>query len=146
VSGHLTSQQISEWISGLRAAGVKEHLERCRKCSSELDRFESALTEFRGAVREWSAVQMTGRIASPSRSGAAWRSPQRLAWAAAAIFAAVVLSFSVPYFYTSHPMAANPNSDAALLIEVSSEVSRVVPGPMEPLMRLTPSDNAARNQ
>ncbi len=57
---HLTSEQISEClISGARASA---HANECASCGSEVAHLESALTEFRGAVRHW------GEHAGQSRS------------------------------------------------------------------------------
>jgi TonB family protein len=62
---HLTWEQISDCLIG--DAGASTHASECRPCRSEVARFESALAEFRGAVRNWSDVNWSHR-AERSRS------------------------------------------------------------------------------
>lgn len=49
---HLTFEQISEYL--ICGAGPSGHTSECASCRSEVARFESALAEFRGSVRNWS--------------------------------------------------------------------------------------------
>jgi periplasmic protein TonB len=57
---HLTWDQISDYLIGDAAPQYAQHARECPSCRSEVARFESALTEFRGAVRQW-----TGRMCRP---------------------------------------------------------------------------------
>jgi len=56
---HLTWEQISDYLIG--DTGVPAHASECGSCRSEVARFESALAEFRGAVRHWSDVNWSSR-------------------------------------------------------------------------------------
>jgi periplasmic protein TonB len=49
---HLTWDQISECL--ISGEGASSHASECGSCRAEIARFESALMEFRGAVRHWS--------------------------------------------------------------------------------------------
>jgi len=59
---HLTWDQISDYLIG--DAGPQwsdqyaQHARECGLCSSEVARFETALSEFRGAVRQWTGRMM----------------------------------------------------------------------------------------
>jgi periplasmic protein TonB len=53
---HLTWEQISDYLIG-DAAQYSVHARECASCRGEVARLESALSEFRGAVRQW-----TGRM------------------------------------------------------------------------------------
>jgi len=54
---HLTWEQISDYLIG-DAAQYSVHARECASCRGEVARLESALSEFRGAVRQWTG-QMT---------------------------------------------------------------------------------------
>ncbi len=58
---HLTWEQISDYLIG-DAAQYSVHARECASCRGEVARFESALSEFRGAVRQW-----TGRMTPDAR-------------------------------------------------------------------------------
>jgi TonB family protein len=59
---HLTWDQISDCLIGDSPASAHAH--ECVQCRSEIARFESALTEFRGAVRGWSERSISNRLGS----------------------------------------------------------------------------------
>lgn len=52
---HLTFEQISDYMIGGAASRYAPHARECGSCGSEVARFESALSEFRGSVRQWSS-------------------------------------------------------------------------------------------
>jgi protein TonB len=54
---HLTWEQISDYLAGDAAPHYTRHAQECASCRSEVARLQSALSEFRGAVRQW-----TGRM------------------------------------------------------------------------------------
>jgi protein TonB len=65
---HLTREQIAECL--ISGAGASAHANECAACRAEMARFESALTEFRGAVRHFSGL--AGRSSSPVGSQIVW--------------------------------------------------------------------------
>jgi len=50
---HLSSRRISKYLSGDTRAREVEHLRGCETCRGEVARAESAVAEFRAAVRFW---------------------------------------------------------------------------------------------
>ena len=57
---HLTWDQISDYLIGDAEPQYARHARECVSCRSEVARLESALSDFRGAVRHW-----TGRMCRP---------------------------------------------------------------------------------
>jgi TonB family protein len=53
MNGHLTWEQISDYLIGDAAPHQARHVRECAACHAEVVRLESALSEFRGAVRQW---------------------------------------------------------------------------------------------
>jgi len=137
MKAHLSSEQVSEWMLGERGPAIRQHVQDCLQCRAELDRFEAALTQFRGAVHQWSdAPPAAPPVPITSR-------PRRFAWAFAAVLVVLLACLSVSYIKYHQAAALEPVSDATLLSQVRAEVSRTVPSAMEPLTRLIPS---AENQ
>lgn len=52
---HLSSRRISEYLNGGAGAQEMEHLRGCETCRSEVTRIESAVGEFREAVRYYAS-------------------------------------------------------------------------------------------
>ena len=50
---HLTWEQISDYLIGDPAPAYAQHARECGSCREEIARIESALSDFRGAVRNW---------------------------------------------------------------------------------------------
>jgi hypothetical protein len=137
-SGHLSSEQWSEWMAGQPSPRAAEHVRQCAACRGEVEQFRNALSELRGAVHAWSAEQAeryradaASAIPPPVAGPGAWMGRHPLAWALALAALFVIASFLVP----RHPADAVRN-DAALLNQVDSEVSQSVPSSMEPLLQL----------
>ena len=53
MNAHLTWEEMSGVLMGERGH-CADHSRDCARCRTELDRFESALGEFRGSMRQWS--------------------------------------------------------------------------------------------
>jgi hypothetical protein len=147
---HLSSRQISSWLMGERTPQAEEHVRGCEQCRAEVARAEAALGLFRDSVRGY-AGQTIGLYRSPSAR--AWQTarnddlphkrlrlwPAGLAWAAA-----ILTIVAVPLYRGVHqqraPQAEAVAADALLLEQVDAELSRTVPQPMEPLMKLVSWD------
>jgi len=136
---HLSEKQISEWLAGTHRTDVQAHIQVCAQCQAEVDRLSDALVSFRGTVHQWAAVPNASRAVIPE-TGVARRF--RFAWAMAAIFIVLAASLWWPRLRAPRAVTPHPDDDAALLLQIRTDVSRNVPGPMEPLSRLTPSDSA----
>jgi anti-sigma factor RsiW len=131
---HLSSEQLAEYILGVPSSVVARHVEDCPACRAELVDFREALGEFRGAVRGWSEDQAQAARAVPAgvAEPRSWLPSHQLAWALLLAAVCVIASFVFP----RPGRGPGPASDAALLNQVDSQVSRTVPASMEPLMKL----------
>jgi hypothetical protein len=143
MSRHLSSQEISQWMIGERTPQQEQHVRQCSECGVELARLEAALTLFRGSVRHFSSRQSHAEppaIASilPARRGSRM---QPMRWALVA--AALLVLAAVPIYRNAQDrqrQAEIARADALLLEQVDAEVSRAVPRPMEPLVKLVSWD------
>lgn len=138
MSAHLSSEQISRWMAGERAPEVERHLRECARCAAEIARLKGLLAEFRSAVVATSARQKGAE--APAR----WKllEPRRrmssmLHWKLAA--AALAIAVIVPICKNSSDRRRQMEAfeaDIRLWEEVNAQVSRPVPTPLEPLMKL----------
>jgi hypothetical protein len=143
MSQHLSSREVSRWMIGERTSRQEQHVRECPECGAELARMEAALALFRGSVRHWSDGQSRAvppAIGSilPARRGS-WAQPLRWALVAATL---LVLA-AVPVYRNVQDrqrQAEAAMADALLLEQVDAEVSRAVPRPMEPLVKLVSWD------
>ncbi len=135
---HLSSQQLAEIMTGQPSPQVAQlvarHVEDCPACRAQVANFGQALGGFRGAVRAWSEEQAHAVRAIPAGAGEprSWAASHQLVWAL--LMAAVCIIASVVIPRRGGDQAAA--SDALLLNQVDSQVSRTVPASMEPLMKL----------
>ena len=143
MSQHLSSREVSQWIIGERTPQQEQHVRQCSECGAELARLEAALALFRGSVRHWSGRQSQAEppaiasILPTGRGSSVW--PMRGALVAAAL---LVLA-AVPIYRNARDrqrQAEIARADALLMEQVDAEVSRAVPRPMEPLVKLVSWD------
>jgi hypothetical protein len=132
---HLREEDICRWMAGERTPEVEEHLANCRDCNTHVARMSEVLSEFRHSVRGRSERALAHPGALPARG------PSGLGWGGVAAAVLVALLIAVAAWLPRH-MPGNVRAgvadvdDAALLRRVDAEVSRTVPGPMEPLASL----------
>jgi len=129
---HLNSEQVSQCILGQPEPWVAEHIESCSPCRAEMEHFREVLSEFGGAARGWSENQAHAALAVPVHA------PESRSWMAAHQFA-LALTLAAVCIVVSlvwHGGENAPASDAVLLNQVDTQVSRSVPRSMEPLMKL----------
>ena len=142
MSQHLSSREISQWMIGGRTPQQEQHVRECSECGAELARMEASLALFRGSVRHWSDGQSRAEppaVGSILRARGSRALPMRWALAAAAL---LVLA-AVPIYRNAQDrqrQADLARADALLLEQVDAEVSRAVPRPMEPLVKLVSWD------
>jgi len=142
MSEHLSSRQIDECLLGESGPETRHHLRKCSACQAELARLQDRLASFRHTIRAWSDQQLPVHTRSdwevkPMRS----KPFSKLSLAIVAV-ACLVLALLFPR-QKSQPIAPSP-ADAALLSEIDAEVSRTVPGPMEPLTEFVLSDSSTQ--
>ena len=135
---HLTSREISEWVSGERVAPWEQHVAECDTCWGEITRLEGALSLFRSAVHESAAAHL--KTARPLKAAqlvsARSNSFPRLYWGLAVAMACLVLTFSVVTPWTGQVQQDSAAADAKLLSQIDAALARDVPQPMEPLAKL----------
>ncbi len=133
---HLSSEQLSEFMLGRPSPGVDQqvakHVQNCPACRAELANFREALGEFRGAVRAWSQDQANLLAIPTAPRERSWAASHQLAWAVLIAIVCVIASFVTPRHAADNALS----SDAVLLNQVDTQVSRSVPSSMEPLMKL----------
>jgi hypothetical protein len=130
---HFSSEQFSRWMIGERSDREEEHVRECPECAARLAGLESAISMFRDSVRDCGELYGPPKLSLPSK---AWSvRPSR--WASVA--AALLLLAAIPIYTNSRDrrrQAEMARADAALLEQVDAEISRAVPAPMEPLVKL----------
>lgn len=138
---HLSSRQFSRWMIGEHTSPEEHHVRECPECSAELARLEASLSLFRGSVRQWSDRQSSGPDPGAwkiERARTGFIGQPRL-WA---LVTAMVLMLAVVPIYRDaqdkQRKAALAQSDAVLMEQVDLQLSRAVPTPMEPLVKLVP--------
>jgi hypothetical protein len=124
---HLSAEEIADWMTGERTQDRERHVSGCEACRGEIARMQSALSEFRGAVRAWDSPPALVLHARP-------RVPRAARWLLAA--AALALSVGAPVYRYRQQAAEAARLDAILLDQVDAEVSEAVPRPMQPLVQL----------
>ena len=138
---HFEEDDICRWIAGERGPEAEQHLASCEQCRAHVARMSEVLDGFLESVHEQGQRRMPAYggfsegVSKISNSGLGWR---KLSVAALAVLL-IVLAAWVPWHASKSARLAERNEDAALLRRVDAEVSRTVPGPMEPLTTLIQS-------
>jgi hypothetical protein len=145
---HLSAGRIAECVGGGASEDERRHVRECAQCGAEIARMESALGQFREAVRGWSGEQ-SERALERARAAAARRGPARV-WFRWPVLAAAALALAMvvaPVYRTvrDRQRAAEALADAQLLEQVDREVTESVPSPMEPLAQLVSWDSASQD-
>jgi anti-sigma factor RsiW len=143
MSDHLSSRQFDELLVGDAPDKAQRHLRECPFCQKELERLREPFANFRQSVRGWSDEQLPAplRIDWHSTASRSWMSLSKLSLAAVAVALCLLFAVSFPSRQKSQPVGPSV-SDAALLSQVDAEVSRSVPGPMEPLTEFLSNDSS----
>ena len=138
MNGHLSSEQISRWMIGERTDREEEHVRQCSECAAQLAGLGSALALFRDSVRDCGEMYGHPHVGLPSRAQSVRPGflVGRSRWAS--IAAALLLLAAIPIYTTSRDRRAAEiaRADAVLLEQVDAGISRAVPAPMEPLVKL----------
>ena len=145
MSNHLSQEEFAKCIVGQSARAELQHIRECPQCSTELERFNSTLSQFRTVVRDRidDRIAMHPNMASLKPAGASIAS-FRLAWVGAAVLALVLpllISETKPRKHNVQQVVVETSGDAdAVMKRVNLHLSRTLPAPMEPMMGLIPSD------
>ncbi|HWC97325.1 MAG TPA: hypothetical protein VG456_11260 [Candidatus Sulfopaludibacter sp.] len=124
---HLSEEQIVQWAAGERSADAELHVADCPACRVQVAGFADVLAQFRHSAQGVAAPAPC----VPARKPMVWR---RLATVAAAM--ALLSAASIYHQGRERQQALVAQQDALLLQQVDAEISRVVPGSMDPLVKL----------
>jgi hypothetical protein len=142
MNSHLSSEDVTLWMLGERTSELQNHVEICGGCQTRLAAETDALLQFRGSVHAWSDAEFSVRRTRDWKAAAQWRVRFRQACLAFAMcLVAFVAVLSRP---NQAHLSERTMTDAALLTQVNSELSRDVPSPMEPLTKLVSWDGSQR--
>jgi len=119
----------------------------CTACRAELEQMESALMQFRSAMRD-PANSVPAPIWQEPTPTAPWYSWPRLVLVAAAmmILVAVPVSWRARERQQAAQAARAAIADSQLLESVDSAISKAIPEPMEPLVSLVSWNSATQEQ
>jgi hypothetical protein len=140
---HLSEQQVSEWLVGNVDTEARRHVSECEGCRARVEVMETALSDFRETVHQWSET----RAAAPSVvSGRLGPRVWRLTLAGALLLLLCITGLR--YFDRGGNSAPAPEtvSDAALLKQIDTEISQDVPAPLQPLAKLVAWDADSKKQ
>jgi len=105
---------------------------------SDINGLEEILLGFRGSVRQWSDEQGNPSLEFRTSSAKPQRWIRGACWAFAALILCVFAGHLIPQGVSREA------ADAALLQRIDQEVSRTVPGAMQPLTELVSWESATR--
>ena len=141
---HLSAEQISQWMMGERTPQLAQHVADCARCRAELQQLESALTQFRAAMREPAFSVVTPEWREPE-SDSPWHSWPRLVLAIAALL--ILVALPLTWRARVREQAAQAAlADSQLLERVDSAISQAVPEPMAPLVSLVSWNSSSQDQ
>jgi len=122
---HLSTEQIAQWVAGQWTPEAELHVAGCAQCRAQLSEFEEVLAQFGMSVRSVAPPPVTH-----------WQ--RRLMWPRFLAVAAAGALLLVPVYRERQvrERAALERQDAQLLQQVDSEISRAVPGAMDPLVKM----------
>jgi hypothetical protein len=135
---HLSSEQISSLLAGNATPETQHHAGTCPECAAEVRSQNEMLSVFGESLHRWSAdngeALIPGQAFLRNESRTFRIGPIRWAVAAAALIVLIV----IPLYRnaTQRHREAETFEDTLLLEQVNAQLSRAVPAPMEPLMKL----------
>jgi len=145
---HLSPEQIDRWMAGERPAASEQHTRECPECRAKIAKYEGTLSQFRGAVHEWSEQQSTQTVWKAGASPRRWTF-QPMRWALAGVALLLIAAIPVYRNVQEKQRAAEQarvemaQADAALLEQVDAEISRPVAPTLDPLVKLVAWDSTA---
>jgi len=148
MTSHLDAEAINRWVAGECDAATAAHLRDCAVCSAAAARLEAAFAGFRNASGRWTESHPLSR--PPLHWEAAriprrhWAAPRR--WAAVAATVTLLAAFPAYRSYSRHEAAVRAQADAQLLQEVSDDLARPAPEPLEPLIQLVSQSTTGDNR
>jgi hypothetical protein len=140
---HLSEDQFESCVLGQAAQAELDHLNDCPGCRAEFEHFGRMLSLVRSAVRNRIEAHVIAHTPESYPSVVHPTHIPKWSWAVvAAAFIAVIMSpFLLPEI---QPQRAEPvsaeTSPEAIMERLNRHLSRAMPGPMEPVLSLIPSE------
>jgi len=135
MKGHLSEEQLSEWISGTVGSDVRRHLETCAICRREAEGLKQALGGFRDSIRATAEAYKAPWRAPAQSERPAWRRFMAQRWAYAVVMAAILV-VSVILLRVDHRRASRSTAgtlgENEILMQVQADVDQTVPGALAP--------------
>ena len=148
---HLTAKEISRWLVEGPEQSADQHLQNCWACQAKLAEAKAPLTAFRTAVVGWSEAQDVIRPRTAlAKKNQRYGGIQVWLPATLALATLLLVGFLTgPGLLRGHgtvrqavvDSSTPPDSDAALMDKVDTEVSEAVPDAMAPLTDLVAWDS-----
>jgi hypothetical protein len=142
LNNHLSEDQFTEWVLGIRDECVLRHLEMCRACSVEAEELRRTISSFRDSIHAtaqrdlsfWRNTQLAFRERVSGWYALHW------AWAVAIV---MVLITAIFLTRPANIPQNNPSEDAdkALLQEVQGDLFREVPQALAPAVLIAEERN-----
>jgi hypothetical protein len=123
---HLSSEEMYQWLSGVRLDEVEEHFRECPACQAEMHQLKNALVGFRRSLEQCPVPAM-------SYSRVRHALPR---WLLATTALSIVVAAPFCWNVYQQRAAEQSKTDELLLERVNAGLSRTVPASMEPLMQL----------
>ena len=155
---HFDEDEICRWVAGERDAGCEAHLAGCAACRAEVEHAGQAVSQFGDFVRARSASLMKASDSEWSQRLQGLVAPEHTKpakhgriWVLGPVAASVAICLSLGWCSLNHVKptsvagaVAAESADAELLRRVDAEVSRTIPGPMEPLTKLVDTQSGGQ--
>jgi hypothetical protein len=145
MSKHLSKDQIAGCFAGQSTIAERQHIQQCAACGAELDRLASSISLFRNAVRD----RVDARVAVHAPAIVFEDQPPVPAtpiWKWAMVTVVTVLLVALPLFITRPQQfvdnTATTTDPDTLMREINVHLSRTMPAPMEPILRLIPESES----
>lgn len=127
-SGHLTDDQIDDYLIGDPSGEAAEHLERCLDCMARVQQIDSAISSFKTASLAWSERRSATMPLRPAQP-AGWSG--RRAWSFAgssAVAAALVIGLLVPVMRHAGHADVAAVKEQPMMMASTGAVSSTLPG------------------
>lgn len=148
MSSHLTEDQFAKCAAGQPDLQEQRHLAGCGECSSELNRFRTSISKFRGVLTD--RVERRIALHPALKNGPVTASDPWWRWGVVAATALVLAIVPFAGFQKQIVMPraierTQSEADAdALMRRVELQLSQTIPTPMEPVLALLPTNERQR--
>src|SRR5262249_50303713 len=144
---HLTDDQIAKCGAGQSTGEERRHIQECTACQGKLDRLDNSISLFRSAIRD----RIDARVALHAPEILLEERPLVVTtplWQWTVVIVVSFVLITIPFFITRPQQFIDSASSATdadtLMREINLHLSRTIPAPMEPIMKLIPDNESIR--